>query len=184
MLFVWPLIMYSVHNVRCRTKGNIMNIQLKKLAALFCTALLALGSFTATANAEEIQTAPEEIIGLSTTPPNNMSNTRDTTIPTKIRDFSIGGQYTFSGIVDYGTELFTNYLFTGKTSYSVQFYNTYSSPIDITVYNTKGDRLRQLTASGNSYRTFQITNVKKSDKIFLGFVNRSGAHVRFNGVIS
>ena len=93
--------------------------------------------------------------------------------PTETRNLATSGAYEFSGYAE-RTGLYTNYYFTGKTSYSVEVTNNSAKKtLKVIAYkiNEKGKKvkLKTVTVKPNVISQFKISDLNSSDSILLYF---------------
>ena len=91
--------------------------------------------------------------------------------PSKTWDLSSKGKYSFSGSSQAAT-LYTNYLFTGKTSVTIKINNNKNK--DVTVKYRRKDlifdnTIYTVTIKPNESEEFTINNLDKSNKYYISF---------------
>lgn len=91
---------------------------------------------TTVVHAQSVKDGSNEVtvtpnVGVSYVSPEETIETRGTSRPSKVWNIKSKGQYDFAGSSHY-QNLYTNYKFTGKTSYKVYVENTGDNPITVT----------------------------------------------------
>ncbi|KAB8287422.1 hypothetical protein DSM100688_1509 [Bifidobacterium ramosum] len=121
-------------------------------------------------------------IGVSPTITEDYKNTRETGTPGKEWNIQTKGKYVYEGAG--GTlALYTNYYFTGKTSYFTLTRNTGSNPIIVEAYTTGKKVLKRITIPANHMASMTINGMKTNEKLYLGFHNQNGYWYSFAGHI-
>lgn len=139
----------------------------KKLFSMFL-----LGACLASSTVSVFASSVEQNVGVSPIKRWEVQ-TKETTIPTTTWNVSDKGKYDFSGQAAKQT-LFTNYLFTGKTNYSIYVDNKKAATnnLSVTVYKSKSgldSPIKTASVQGQYPSTISVSNLSSSDKIYVGF---------------
>ncbi|AFQ45256.1 hypothetical protein [Desulfosporosinus meridiei] len=121
--------------------------------------------------------------GVSPTEPTDQTKDitpQGTGIPTSVWNIVDNGQYDFSGYSNYQV-LYTNYKFTGKTSYTVRITNTGSSNLILKAKNILSTYLTETLEPGHSYG-FRVDVPSSTTQFYLLF-DGGGSSISFDGFI-
>lgn len=117
-------------------------------------------------------------IGVSDISPENTIATRGVGTPTKVWNIKEDGKYNFAGSSSYQT-LYTNYKFTGKTSYKVYVENTGKTPITVKAKRKMKTYASTKISAGKS-AAFEFSNIKSDTNFYIVF---EGDNYSFEGYI-
>lgn len=95
--------------------------------------------------------------------------------PTEVWDITDLGIYNFAGQAGY-QDLYTEYLITGKTSYTVEVENKRDYTLTMEVYKKAfigilDSKIATKTAVANDTSTFTISGLKTGDKIYIKYIS-------------
>ncbi len=163
-------------------KKHILN----KLGTVFLSATMLAGGGLPLMTHAQADTSSNEVEtnnlpGTSENNPDILRETKGTGIPTNTWNIKTQGRYNFSGSSNYN-ELYTNYQFTGYAEYYVSVKNTSNKAIEVRALKGINTAVKVVTIPANSTKSFSITGIKASDKIFLKFFGNGGAF-SFSGYI-
>ena len=129
-------------------------------ASLLAVSMIFTMMSTTVVHAQSVKDGSNEVtvipnVGVSYVSPEETIETRGTSRPSKVWNIKNKGQYDFAGSSHY-QNLYTNYKFTGKTSYKVYVENTGDNPITVTA--------KRLT------KTYGSTKISAGKLVLLSFL--------------
>lgn len=152
---------------------------MKKIICLLLVVVMTAANCLPAFAAEGTATTEPVLVGVSTREPGASMKPYSTSIPSDVWDISEKGLYKFGG-ESYYESLYTNYIFHGKTTYSVYVYN--SSDNIITVYaKTRFTTYDKIQVPGNDSRSFTVTVPETTTNLYLKF---EGSNYSFSGYIN
>lgn len=139
----------------------------KVFSIMFC--LLAIIVVSSTVHAAEV--SDEKNIGVSFMPPSDDSGSNvtpySTSKPSKVWNVKTDGQYDFSGW-SYHETLYTNYKFTGKTSYKIYVKNTGSNTITVKAKTSLKTYASTSVGAGKT-ATIDLSGMDKDKEFYISF---------------
>lgn len=128
--------------------------------------------------AENDETTVTQNNGVCFVSPEETAETRGTSSPSKVWNIKNDGQYNFSGSSHY-QDLYTNYKFKGKTSYTIYVNNTWKNPITVTAKRlTKTYGSTKI--SGGKTGSITFSNIQSDTEFYIVF---EGNEYSFSGYI-
>lgn len=157
-----------------------------KALSLFCATILLMVNVPQTASAADL--VQDSLVGVSYAEPFGKASglERGQSYPTVVKPLT--STYSMSGDVNYGADLYTNYRFTGKTSYHIFVKNTGKNTISVMAYKYSrwgsDELLRSEDVLYGGAWSFSVDVPSKDDQIYLYFRNYDNLHYKFTGSIS
>lgn len=160
------------------------NISKKNIfASLLAVSMIFTMMSTTVVHAQSVKDGSNEVtvtpnVGVSYVSPEETIETRGTSRPSKVWNIKSKGQYDFAGSSHY-QNLYTNYKFTGKTSYKVYVENTGDNPITVTAKRlTKTYGSTKISAGKTG--SFEFSNIKSDTEFYIVF---EGNGYSFSGYV-
>lgn len=141
-------------------------------ASLLAVSMIFTMMSTTVVHAQSVKDGSNEVtvtpnVGVSYVSPEETIETRGTSRPSKVWNINSKGQYDFAGSSHY-QNLYTNYKFTGKTSYKVYVENTGDNPITVTAKRlTKTYGSTKISAGKTG--SFEFSNIKSDTEFYIVF---------------
>ncbi|MDD2482170.1 MAG: hypothetical protein PHF82_08600 [Lutispora sp.] len=128
-------------------------------------------------DAVSVEKVEEIYNGVSPQEPTDIQ-TRSTSIPTDVWDITEDGRYDFAG-TSYYQNLYTNYKFTGKDSYTVEVTNNGDNNLTVKV-KTRLKTYSTKTIAPGTTSNYSVTGMKSSTEFYILF---QGSDQDFSGYI-
>ena len=156
-------------------------ITLKKSATIFFTITLACAALMSTPAHATTNSSGDTTVTNSSSVSNTYGLYTDEK-PTKSYKLKNGERKSFQASA-YGGVMFTNYLYTGKTRYSITVHNEGSSRLDVSVYDKYDKHIYTASVFEGQIYGFTVQGFKTSDEIYIQFTPRAYVPYRFSGHI-
>lgn len=160
-----------------KAKNNV----LISVIAVFCAAILTVVMPVQASSFEEVEIPLSPNVGVSFESPETNPAARGISRPSKVWNIKEKGKYSFSGSSNHKT-MYTNYKFTGKTSYKVYVKNTGNNAITV-----KAKRLTKTYGStkisAGKTGIIEFSNIKSGTKFYVTFDGAKDDKFSFEGYV-